>query len=583
MNHPDRAFFFMTKKAPTTLGSIFAASAIAEAKKKIRAIKYVGTVGNSVEFQRIKSLPRRAPDFDNVDDVTPMFAKSGELTVWPIQSAMLIEAAISDGLFAAVGVGFGKTLACLLLPIAMDSHNAVILVKTELKKQLEREIKDFYGVHFHIPEERFTIVSYRELSDADTGTILDHIGPDLIIADEMHCLRNRGAARTRRFLRYTNEHPECRFAGLSGTVTNDSIKDYGHLIELALRKDSPLPRGYRELGDWAGALDVKPEYHMRPGVLKQFCAPGEDVRDGYRRRLVETRGVVATEEGAIGTSLIVRRLYVPQPQSVADAIEDLDRTWAIGGEEIDSAATKAGYRRQLQTGFYYVWRWPKGVPDHEWLEARAAWNREVREKLKRSSTGMDSPKLLAQAAERYRKWDRAGRVVPRPEKAWDAATWEDWRKVRKRPKPPKEAVWISDHMVDFAITWARKSKRPCILWYWWQAVGERIAERGGFPHFGEGTDAGESKEPVIVASIRCQGTGKNLQHYSRNLVITWPSNGTMIEQLIGRTHRPGQKADEIVVEWPSFNDAAFQSSEQDAAYMQSTTGSKQKLLYATRL
>lgn len=545
----------------------------------------VGAVTNSVEFQRILALPRRVLDLSAVQDVTPLFAKSGLYSFWPIQSAALIEAAMADGLFAPIGVGHGKTLIGLALPEAMDSQRAVYLVKPDLKRQLFREIDGFYGKHFALPIDRIDVVSFTELSSAKTASILEDIYPDLIIIDEAHCLRHKDSARTKRFLRFAKEHPETRYAFLSGTMTTRSITDYAHLIELALRKNSPLPHGYRELRDWAGAIDVRPEYVMAPGYLRKLCREGEGVREGFRRRLVETRGVVATEEDALGTSLIVRRLSLEVPDHVEKLLDQTRKTWAIDDEEYSEATALSSALKQLACGFYYRWEWP-GEPDYEWLDARRAWHSEVRQKLKYATEGMDSQLLLAQAAERYRQWNEAGRPRPRPEKVWNSATWDEWRQVKHRPKPPTVAVWKDDYLVDAAIVWAMEQEKPAIVWYEWTALGERIASKGGFPLYDAGTDASESRDRVIVASIATQGTGKNLQHhFSRNLFTSLPPNGTIVEQTMGRTHRPGQEEDEVIVDWfghtPELKDA-MDKVIADAEYQQQTMG-KQKILYATRI
>ena len=620
----------------------------------------LGVVQSSAEFLRIDALDRRVLDLENVEDVTPLFAKSGELSFRPIQSAALIEAANADGLFAAIGVGWGKELIGLALAEAFGSTNAVYIVPTDLKAQVIREANTFYGKHFHLPLDRITIISYHDLSDANTATILEEINPDAVICNEAHYLRHKESARTKRFMRFAKGHPQCKYAFMSGTMTTRSINDYAHLIELALRKNSPVPRGYREINNWAGALDVKPDYGMAPGVLKRFCAEGETVREGFRRRLVETEGVVATEEGAIGTSLIICKLVPKIPKSVKEQIAHVKKHWEIGGEEITDATTKARVLKQLASGFYYRWAWPNDEPDEEWLEARSNWHREVRQKLSHASEGLDSPHLLAQAAERYRKWEAAGRPrkdaayylklwegvdriekqrlwdkdhdyyffslwektydeepehVPcgldfpdldnlpdedyfhkkayegwlereKSKKEWDAGCWNTWRLVKDRKLPPKETVWVDSFAVDYAIKWAAKQEEPAIIWYSSTSLGERIAREGGFPLFGGGTDASEIKVKVIVASIRTQGTGKNLQHYCRNLITELPPNGTTVEQTLGRTHRPGQEADEVINDWlghtPELEDSMGKAIA-DAEYMEKTTGQKQKLLYATKI
>lgn len=570
----------------------------------------MGAVPDSTEFRRVASLPRRVLDLAQVEDVTPLFAKSGEMVFWPEQSAALIEAARAGGLFALMGVGRGKTLVALALPEALDSMRTVYLVRPELKRQLEREAETVYGRHFHLPLDRITIVSYSELSGARTAHVLEDLQPDLIVADEAHCLRHSDSARTKRFLRYAEEHPGCRYAFLSGTMTSRSILDYAHLIALALRNSSPLPHTYYELRDWAGAIDVGPEYRMRPGVLQQFCGEQETVRDGYRRRLVQTQGVVATEENTLGTSLVVSELRPSVPKTVTQALNTLRKTWAIGDEEFMQATEVASALKQVACGFYYRWDWPGGVVDHEWLEARREWHAEVRKKLQCAAEGIDSPYLLACAAQRFQERGRcftkreerelrtrfldegsteagADRAVFAQTRVWDSSTWVAWSRVKDRQPPPTVPVWISEFLVDAAIVWAKRQDLPAIIWCEWTALGERIAKKSGFPFYGSGKDASLSSDRVIVASIQSQGTGRNLQHqFARNLFTSVPPNGTIFEQGVGRTHRPGQRADEVIVDWFGHTlelRHAMARVVEDAEYMQRTTGQRQKILYATRV
>jgi len=549
---------------------------------------YVGTVVASWELQRSLKLPRRILDLDAIQDVSPLYCREDtELRYKPIQSAALIEASICDGLFAPIPVGEGKTLIALTLPDAMDSERAVYLVKPDLKRQLEREIDEFYLKHFILPVERISIVAYSELSSAKKAEILDEIAPDLIIADEAHCLKNPKSARTKRFLRYMEANPSTRFAALSGTMTTRSLFDYAHLAELALRKNSPLPKSYYDLKSWAGALDVDPAEPYHPGALEKFCDPGECVQDGYRRRLVETPGVVAMSKAKIGTSLYIQPRQIRVPQGVLSLLSEIQNKWSLTDDEHDyyeeftDATELAAVRRQLLCGFYYVWRWPEGEVNKPWLEARANWNREVREKLKRGGTGMDSPLLLAQAAERYLKWLEGGRKGQRPERAWDSAYWPEWRPFKDLPPPPVDPIWIDDFVIKAALAWA-KNHDNSIIWYEHRAVGEKLAEF--LPHYGPGDDASVATENVIVCSIRAQGTGKNLQRYNQNLFTSVPPNGSTFEQTVGRTHRQGQLADEVLVDYLEHSGSeAIERIKVDAKYVEETTGDRQKALYATYL
>jgi hypothetical protein len=507
---------------------------------------------------------------------------------WPIQSAALYEAALCNGLFAPLGVGQGKSLICLALPDALDSKRAVLLVPATLRRQVTREARTLYNRHFVLPMEKLTIVSYEELSSTNSHDVLDRLQPDLIICDECHFLRNFSAARTKRFLRYMKEHPHCRFAALSGTITTRSINDYGHLIELALRKNSPLPRSYPELLDWSGALDAKPIRPRNPGVLRQFCRHKESVRDGFRRRLTETQGVVATKESALEMSLIVRRLKMQVPIEVQECLNGVRKTWSIDGNEFDSILTLKGALRQVACGFFYRWVWPDGEVDHAWLEARNDWNKEVRGKLSLGSRpNMDTPFFLAAAAERFRKWV-LDPSKPKPDQPlWESETWPTWRKYKDQEDPPREPVWISDYMVDAAVAWGKKQKTGAVIWYAWRALGEAIAKKGKFSIYGENSDSSMATAPVIVCSMYAQKEGKNLQHrYWKNLLTTLPGNGAAFEQIVGRTHRPLQKADEVTVEYfghtPEVEDL-MDSIIEDEQYVFETTGQTRKILYATKI
>jgi hypothetical protein len=555
-------------------------------------------VGESAEFFRIKGLPRRVLKFSGVPDQTEKYRKiGGKMTLWDVQSACLVEAAKADGLFGQVRAGGGKTLTSLLLTAAMNSRKTVLLVPPQLKrKTLELDIPMLYR-HWHLPIDRIRIIAYSELSSAACAQLLNEVNPDLIVADEAHNLRHKTAARTKRFLRFMKEHPECRFVALSGTITNRSIMDYQHLIELALRKNSPLPAHWGVLTEWAEALDV-PRSNvdpMMPGVLLSFCSQEElgqingrtptdaqpFVRAGFRRRLVETPGVVATEEGAIGTSLVITGLHPLVPGEVKARISDLRDRWVIDEEELTDPMSVARVARELAGGFFYQWDWPGGVKDTEWLLARSSWNKELRQILKLNRKGLDSPLEVIRAIQ-------AGKLK--------SENWDAWDKVRGRynPTPPTKTIWISDYLVDEAIKWARETcskSEPGIIWYSWEAFGTAVALKGGFPLYGPGMKhdpsfADPKNEPVIVCSLASHGTGKNLQKYCRNLMTTPPGSGTVIEQAIARTHRPGQLADEVTVDLflhTKEMQGAFEKSLADAEYVEQTQGQKQKVLYAERI
>jgi hypothetical protein len=76
----------------------------------------------------------------------------------------------------------------------------------------------------------------------------------------------------------------------------------------------------------------------------------------------------------------------------------------------------------------------------------------------------------------------------------------------------------------------------------------------------------------------------NLQAYHRSLVLNVTPNGSQMEQLLGRTHRPGQPEDEVTYEFGFTcveDEQSFEQCFRDARYLEASTGQAQKLLYAT--
>lgn len=616
------------KAGAPSLAAIFgqAEEPVVAPNSKIGAAKRRAGVTNGFELKRIVAIPRRPAVLQNytaAGDLSPEFRRSdGTMTLWPVQSCALAEARRNDGGFFPAGVGAGKTLISLLMASAIPCRDAVLLVPPGLRQQLLKVDVPRYARHWKLPLDRVRIVAYSMLSSArghGTGElgILDEIKPDLIIADEVHNLRHRSAARTKRFFRYMKDHPGCRFVGMSGTITRKSVRDYQHLIELALKKNAPLPRDYGSLCEWAEALDVGDE-PMAPGALLQLCSDDElervqeivgvgalhdngvgpdattdevlrvqgIVREAYRRRLLETPGVVATDEGAVDSSLNIAARRPLIPAEVRTAITNVLLKWEIDGDELVDALAVARTARQLAAGFRYRWAWPVGEDgkqkiDDEWLNVRKWWNKEVREILKLSRKGLDSPMLIAGACERGE---------------FKSEYYEAWRKVKERATPPTETIWISDFLIKDAVAFAQEhatKAEPLIIWYTWDAIGRRIAEVGGFPFFGAGAKASEAltqvdptKTPTIVASVKAHGTGKNLQMFTQNLITSPPAGGVDWEQMLGRTHRPGQLADEVnnfVYVHTAETEGAFRNAVMEAQYIEATTGQRQKLCYAEKI
>lgn len=589
-------------------------------------------VGDSRDLHRILELPRRTlnPDDDALAKKWTALLRSRDTVpcscyqqwgfcikeLFPLQGHSLEEASQLGGLAGLIHVGGGKTGLDVLLPMVVpDCKVAVLLLPPNLKPQFVTRDYPQWSRHFNTPNLAggryfrpgipvLHVVAYSELSSAKSTDLLRRIDPDLIICDEAHNVARADAARTKRFFRHYQQSPKTRLVVLSGTMTSRSISDYAHLLKLALKEGSPLPLNVQVVEEWAGAIDAeKPNKLATPiGALRKLCNPGEHVRDGFRRRLIETKGVVASAQGTVGSSLVLNRRAVTVPETVQKALAQVRATWQRpDGEELTDAIIKAAVCRQLACGLYYRWIWPRGESKEvirAWLDARRDWHKELREKLKYARENLDSPLLLTQAAIRWHDGfthvdPTTGAKTHYPPQTkhaltWAAQCWLPWKAVKDSAEPQTEAVWVDDYLVRDAAAWGVES--PGLIWYENAAFGQRLAQVSGFPFYGPGTEASEKilhekGNRTIIVSAKAHGTGKNLQAWSRNLFCFVSSSGKDWEQMIGRTHRTGQRADEVSVDLylqtPEMQDA-WKQAESDARYIQQTTGVAQKLNYATR-
>jgi hypothetical protein len=569
-------------------------------------------VMNSHDLARVIELPRRgAPDLEALAGLLTARLGKGDVScrcaefkrrcakrLLPVQAWALKEMVDCNGLLGPIGVGHGKTLLDLLAAMVMPSCRvAVLLIPPNLRQQLLEIDWEFYSQHWHLPNlangrwhvpgRPFVhVVAFSELSGAKSTDLLERLNPDLVIVDEAHHVRRREAARTKRFLRYLSGRPNTRLCAWSGTLTSKSVKDYAHLSNFALRDGSPTPLHWPTVEEWAGAIDPS-DFPSPIGALSKLCRPGEHLHDGWRRRLRDTAGVVSSPDSAsCGASILFSERKVDVPSPVYDKILAIHQSWQRpDGEELVDAISKSRCAREMACGFFYRWRWPRGEPEPvvlKWLAIRKEWHRELREKLKHSREHLDSPLLCTKAAIRHSEGYKGDLPV------WDAQYWASWRDVRTTAAPETESVWESDFLVRDAAAWARSNVG--IVWYEHDAFGRAVADAAGCPFYGPGKDASraildESGSRTIVASIRAHGTGKNLQRFCRNLVANPPSDGATWEQLIGRTHRPGQEADEVTFDVYRHTEdfrLALDKARMLAGYIEHMIGG-QKLLNATFL
>ncbi len=582
-------------------------------------------VTRSADFRRIAEIPRREHWKDLSEALTLALALpplppgscpagcpckgTGYMKLRPRQAWALAELYEQGGGLAILGVGEGKTLITFLLVVLMEWERPVMLVPAGLRNKALKIDIPHLSRHWRMPPlsgpGSLEIRSYEELSQASFSDYLSKRRiPDGIVADEVQALKNRGSARTKRLLRFFGEFPFTQFAGFSGSIVHRSLMDYGHIANLALKDTSPVPHSFIELKTWADTIDdgVPDFARPDPGALWDFCRTGETVRDGYRRRLLENPGIISSPGVSTNVGLIVQERAMPKiPAKVVEAFHVLRNTADLpGGEKATTILDQTRHARELLHGFYLKWVWPGGIIDKEWLKKRKAWRKYVRKMTTRTHEGMwlDTEFQVAQAVKNgvivcsEYEWDAAEKKILR-ENVNVYAEWKEIREDRKakwggKPEPPKEIEWLSDFMVLEVEKWAREhtGDESGIIWIENIKFMDELRKRGNVC-FGAGENdiELETGQRSVFASY-AHTTGKNLQMFHRMYFPNPLTSGKAWEQGLGREHRPGQLADDVIAEvtlgcretWWSFD-----KSKRDANYIESTMGQQQRLNKATML
>jgi len=500
------------------------------------------------------------------------------MSLRPIQGIALSEIAQYRGGFFPIRVGGGKTLISLLAArVLPDVVRPLLILPAHLREKTRAEMAALRR-HWNLPAF-IRIESYQMLSRVGGADLLVNYAPDLIIADEAHMLKNPSAACTKRIARYCRANRSTVFLAMSGTVTKRSVRDFAHLTSWALGSLNPLPADFNALDEWSRALDVNVADHRRlaPGALTALrSSPIEPIRKAYSRRLVETPGVVATQEGPLPIGLQIRSRVVPLDPLLEEAYRTLRESWITPDEwPIEDGVAMWRHARELSSGFYS--RWNPRPPD-DWRDARRAWASESREIISTNRRQIDT-ELQARRAVASGQYPHAASILAR------------WLEIQPTFEPTPEAVWVSDRTIDWIAEWAREHG-PALIWTERPALGERLSAKFGIPYYanlgvdaksGRYVEAHDPRSGSAILSIDANSIGRNLQAWSRNLIVDVPPNGARWEQMIGRTHRDGQTAETVWVDvlFGCVEDVTgFWRATEDSQYAEDMTGQAQKLVHA---
>ncbi len=428
----------------------------------------------------------------------------------------------------------------------------MLLMPAHLVRRSEDEMKE-YGEHFRLPRN-LRIMSYQKLSQANAAGTLGIVPPDLFILNEFQKIKNRNAAVSRRVIRHMAQFPDAKFVAVTGTPVTKGLMDFGHVARWCV-KPPPVPMDNHTMQEWADALDEKPgSYNQRdPGALLKLCNEEElreeplvAARRGFRRRLTETPGVVATTgEDQVCTAsgdpvrLEVRALRYEQDPVVEEHFRVLRDAWMTpSGWTFSMAMAVWAHSRTLALGLHYAWiPEPEGGPEGPWCIARKKWAKFAREAIKNSRV-LDSELMVVNAVDKG---------------ALDGTELNGWRSIRATYVPSPRAVWHCDGALEACQRWAKSG--PGVIWTDHVFFSHELSKRTGCKYFGPGgLDKGgneiEKADPnsCVIASRAANSTGRNIQFWSRNLITAAPMNASEWEQLLGRTHRHGQRSDVVTVD-----------------------------------
>lgn len=350
-------------------------------------------------------------------------------------------------------------------------------------------------------------------------------------------------------------------------------------------------------------------------------------RKAYKMRMMTCKGTVCSGENTLGVSLVLKNNPV-EDCTKTEGWEELERlgkqikeeALTPNGDEIEHAMHSWKWLYELYGGgFYNELKWPEPelvvrrknctTAEAEYLieksivhhEAGQEYARDLRKFLRNhSKPHLDTPFLVGQSMHNHGDRDVPSALYK---------TWREWKDLDFEGRIERDsfAVRVCPYKVDQAVAWAmdlpavNKAQgfpegSGGVIWYHHQAVGKWIVEKlteAGCDRilYCPAGAAGNRRiidpknwDKIAVASIRAHHIGKNMQHFVNNWLVQAPRPATTFEQLLGRSHRTGQKADELIVNLNltvPFDHATFSASLNDAAYIHQTTGNRQKLIYAS--
>lgn len=492
------------------------------------------------EFLRIAGLPRRTLDLTR-DCLVP-----GNKPLFAFQRAALAELSDHRRLCVFANVGAGKLLVGVLSPYILQTSHNLFVTYAQLIDKTRREIEEA-SAHWPCRVSDFTFESAERL--IRSGKLNQRW--DLIVVDEAHLFRP-GSGRSAALAKYLVKFPSTSVVLLTGTPGDDDIRKIAWLAQLAHGPAmSPYPVTTYALTSWHRALSEDVDDRLAPGALREFFSaeqrePSEEntiaeLRTAVADHAAKTPGhVVYRPKDTIGASLYVRSHTLVRPRGQSKQLEaayECARRHARleSYEFFDLPAERWRLLRQLGLGYAKIID-PR--PPQEWAAARSLWAAVCHAYLGRDYV---VPSQVEEACDR-------GELGPDAQKHL-----EYWRGIRPSFRPTHRVIWYDSAVVDFCLDWLKTTGG--LVWTPYPIFGEILAHRAGVPFFHElgicsvhGSIERYSGRTGAVLAIQPNHVGRNLQdRWCQSLVLAPPAKSDVLNQLVGRTHRTGQRAESVEV------------------------------------
>lgn len=569
-------------------------------------------VSNSPDFERIVSLPVRelTEELAARDRalMTPLLltpagrAAGAELILW--QGTALRELAENDGAYVQLGVGHGKTLIFWLAPYVLDAERPLLIVPAALRDDTRALFRQ-YSQHWVTPKPPPTIMAFSDFYRKGAVDLFEKLRPDFVGIDEAHKSTNQDGTFAVRYDRWRMQSG-CKTVCGTGTGTRFSLKDFSHNITWSLQGGAPLPLDFETLDTWCDALDEKLKTRGNPmhqnkkrpavGVLVDlasrcgvsapdyFLTEQGRARWALQVRMRSTPGVIISNDDSCKQPLTVELQYAPEDDAINEAfVQFREEEQGPDGEQYVDAIVLYTKERQLGCGVVQTW---DPAPPEEWRAALRARNKYCAHIIAHTRSHYSGAVAKGRRADYPCDSPDAVEAHPRHGQHPDILAW---RELRPTYEPKTRPTWVSASVIHFAAQWSRENNG--LVWYEFEEVGRAIAAAGACEMYGPGglnTRGGHIRNDPggrsVALSIDANLEGRNLQdRWCENLIIGAPQSARELEQLIGRTHRHGQRraVRATILVTSGLSIEAWRAALREANFVRETQAQEQKILRAT--